>query len=144
MRAQAAPYVSTGRTIGSIRKIDLTVSRRKVGQAAMAREKMKDARRGDAAATDASSWARLIRRLPSSSSHCRLQERTDSLALSIYRQIYGPKLGHQLCPPTSAFGELIVGGRKEARVAAWVSGLAAGDGLVNGCVSHLRLSSLPV
>jgi hypothetical protein len=60
----------------------------------MAREKMKDARRGDAAAGDASSWARLIRRLPSSSSHCRLQERTgtDTLALSIYHQIHGPKL----------------------------------------------------
>jgi hypothetical protein len=37
--------------------------------------------------------------------------------------------GHQLCRPSSVFRELIVGGRKEARVGAWISGLAAGDGV---------------
>ncbi|KAJ7922136.1 hypothetical protein B0H13DRAFT_2317742 [Mycena leptocephala] len=53
----------------------------------------------------------------SSSSHCRLQERTDSLALSIYRQIRAPKL-----EDTSSV--LLLRAERGASVArvAWVSG----------------------
>jgi hypothetical protein len=71
----------------------------------------------------------------------RLQERTDSLAFSIYRRIHGPKLETLAL---SSFCELIVGGRKEARVGAWVGGLAAGDrlGVSQQVRIHLRQPSL--
>ncbi|KAJ7915012.1 hypothetical protein B0H13DRAFT_2659001, partial [Mycena leptocephala] len=65
----------------------------------------------------------------SASSHCRLRERTDSLALSIYRQIHGPKLedtSSVLLPVCSASSSS-AGGRKEARVGAWVSGNGVGE-----------------
>ncbi|KAJ7887930.1 hypothetical protein B0H13DRAFT_1888687 [Mycena leptocephala] len=115
-----ASYVSTRIRIANICKID-PKSFTEIGRASCegeswAREKRKDARRGDAAADASSRAGRSGVFL--SSSHCRLQERTDSLALSIYRQIHGPKLETLAL---SSFCELIFDERKEARVGAWVS-----------------------
>jgi hypothetical protein len=58
------------------------------------------------------------------------------------RQINGSKLEDTSSVLPLVFCELIIGGRKEARVAAWISGLAAGDGVGERVRIYLRQPSL--